>query len=227
KLELSQTANAGAGAYTFTVLVDPPPAVLHFTFDQLHSGSNLFGAVGDIANSLLVIAEPPALKADGTLDTHGQVIKTSQGGTGATIGVDSQMIDPGEGAFFTYVKGSDPNFLAANLDQTEANDSASIKYSGGTLAATGASVTISQTQGPTPGTLTIAAFDVADSPQQKAFVDGISTGTGIGASVALTSVTIHKANGTTESETAGGADTSTHISFAGGVATVSGLGSGD
>jgi hypothetical protein len=75
--------------------------------------------------------------------------------------------------------------------------------------------------------MTIAAFDVADSPQQKAFVDGISTGTGIGASVALTSVTIHKANGTTESETAGGADTSTHISFAGGVATVSGLGSGD
>src|SRR5262249_20228424 len=77
KLELSQTANAGAGSYTFTVLVNPPPAVLHFTFDDLHSGSNLFGTVGDVTNSLIVIAEHPALKADGTLDTHGQTVKTS------------------------------------------------------------------------------------------------------------------------------------------------------
>ena len=227
KLELSQTANSGAGSYTFTVLVDPPPAVLEFTFDELHSGSNLFGAVGDVANSIIVIAEHPKLKADGTLDTSGQVIKTSQGGTGATIGVDSQMFDPGEGAFFTYGKGSDPNFLAANLSQTEADNSASINYSGGTQNATGASATISQTQGPDPATMTIAAFDVADAPQQKAFVDGISTGTGIGASVPITSVTIHKANGSTESETAGGPDTSTHISFAASVATASGLGSGD
>src|SRR5262249_31131359 len=131
------------------------------------------------------------------------------------------------GVFFPYAKGSDSNFLAANLDQTEANDSAAIKYSGGTLESTGASVTISQTQGPTPGTMTIAAFDVAGAPQQKAFVDGISTGTGIGAPVALTSVTIHKANGTTESEAAGGPDTSANISFTGGVAKVSGLGAGD
>src|SRR6185436_18524395 len=191
KLELSQTANSGAGSYTFTVLVNPPPALLHFDFDELHSGSNLFGTVGDATNSLIVIAEKPKLKANGTLDTAGQAVKTSQGGTGATIGIDSQMIDPGEGAFFTYVKGSDPNFLAAALDQGEANDSAAIKYSNGTLAANGASVTISQTQGPTPGTMTISAFDVAGAPQQKTFVDGISTGTGIGSAVAITSITIH------------------------------------
>jgi len=202
-------------------------STLEFDFDQLHSGANLFGCVGDVANSLIVIAEHPKLKANGTLDTAGQSVKTSQGGTGATIGIDSQMIDPGEGAFFTYVKGSDPNFLAAALDQGEANDSAAIKYSGGTNAAPGASVTISQTQGPTPGTMTISAFDVAGSPQQKAFVDGISTGTGIGAAVAVTSITIHKANGTTVTEAAAGPNTSANISFAGGVATVSGLGSGD
>ena len=40
-------------------------------------------------------------------------------------------------------------------------------------------------------------------------------------------MTIHKANGTTVTETAGGPNTSANISFAGGVATVSGLGSGD
>ena len=198
-----------------------------FTFDQLHSGSNLFGTVGDTTNSLIVIAEHPLLKANGTLDSAGQAVKTSQGGTGATIGIDSQMIDPGEGAFFTYVKGSDPTVLAANLDQTEANDSAAIRYSGGTLAATSASVTISQTQGPTPGTMQISTFDVAGSPQQRPFVDGITNGTGIGAAVGITSVTIFKANGTTVTEAAAGPDTSANISFAGGVATVSGLGSGD
>src|SRR5262249_18238719 len=47
RLDLSQTANAGAGAYTFTVLVDPPPALLQFNFDNLPSGQNLFGTVGD------------------------------------------------------------------------------------------------------------------------------------------------------------------------------------
>jgi len=200
---------------------------LQFDFDELHSGSNLFGTVGDATNSLIVIAEKPKLKANGTLDTAGQAVKTSQGGTGATIGIDSQMIDPGEGAYFTYVKGSDPNFLAANLDQGEANDSAAIKYSNGTLAANGASVTISQTQGPTPGTMTIAAFDVAGSPQQRPFVDGITDGTGIGTAVAITSITIHKANGTDITEAAAGPNTSANISFSGGVATVSGLGSGD
>jgi len=226
RLTLSQT---GAGTYTFDVLATPPPTVLHFDFNQLHSGSNLFGTIGDTSNALVIIAEHPKLKADGTLDTSGQAVKTSQGGTGATIGVDSQMVDPGEGVFFTYVKGSPSGLVGANLDQGEANDSAAIQYSNGTLSATSASMTISQTQGPTPGTMTISTFDVAGSPQQKAFVDGINTAgaAGIGTAVSITSITIHKANGTTVTETAGGANTSANISFSGGVATVSGLGAGD
>ena len=110
KLQLSETANSAAGSYTFTVLVNPPPAELNFTFDQLHSGSNLFGTVGDAANAINVIGEHPVLKADGTLDSSGDVIKTSQGGTGATIGVNSQMFDPTEGAYFTYLKIPQPGF---------------------------------------------------------------------------------------------------------------------
>src|SRR5262249_46827564 len=130
KLELSQTANSGAGSYTFTVLVDPPPAELNFDFNALHSGSNLFGAVGDVNNALIVIAEHPVINAaDGTLiSSPNGVIKTSQGGGPTTIGVNSQMFDPGEGAYFTYVNNSNPNFLGANLDQTEANDADNILY---------------------------------------------------------------------------------------------------
>ena len=52
KLELGD--QGGAGDYTFTVLVDPPPAFTEFSFDDLPSGSNLFGIVGE-ANAGLII----------------------------------------------------------------------------------------------------------------------------------------------------------------------------
>src|SRR5262249_37115477 len=42
QLNLSQTANSGAGSYTFNVLVNPPPAELIFNFNALPSGQNLF-----------------------------------------------------------------------------------------------------------------------------------------------------------------------------------------
>src|SRR5262249_53869356 len=85
---------------------------LAFDFNALHSGSNLFGAVGDVNNSLIVIAEHPVIDADGKLvSSQNGVIKTSQGGGPTTIGVNSQMFDPGEGAYFTYVHNSNSDFL--------------------------------------------------------------------------------------------------------------------
>src|SRR6516164_4492392 len=191
---------------------------LSFNFDQLHSGSNLFGTVGDAANALNVIAEHPVLAPDGTLvSSPNGVIKTSQGGTGTTIGVNSQMFDPGEGAYFTYIKNPVTDFLGANLSQTEANDSASIQYTGGTNAATSASAKISQTQGPSLATMKITAFDINDAPQGTAFVTG-PNGLGTGAHIDITSVHVFDAanNDVTDSK----------VSITGGVATVSGLDSG-
>jgi len=228
KLQLSETANSGAGSYTFIVLVDPPPAELSFTFDALHSGSNLFGTVGDAANAINVIGEHPVLKADGTLDSSGDVIKTSQGGTGATIGINSQMFDPGEGAYFTYIKTPVTDFLGANLSQTEANDSKNIQYTGGTNPATSASTTISQIQGNSLATMKITAFDIGDSPQGTAFVTG-ANGLGTGALVGITSVRVFNANGVKIEDSADLAhfdDPSVGETFSGGVATVSGLASG-
>jgi len=194
----------------------------------VHSGSNLFATVGDVNNGLIVIAENPVIDpVTGLFSTSPNgVIKTSQGGGPTTIGVNSQMFDPGEGAYFTYVKNPDPNFLAGatdGLSPTEANDADNILYSGGTNTATSASTFIVQTQGGGSATMAITAFDIADSPQAKDFVSGLGSGT----QVNITSVTITHANGTTESETAGGPNTSNNISFASGVATVGGLGSGD
>ena len=218
QLSLNETANSGAGSYTFTVNVAPPPADLTFTFDALHSGSNLFGTVGDATNAIVVIGEHPVLKADGTLDSSGDVIKTSQGGTGATIGVNSQMFDPGEGAYFTYVKTPATDFLGANLSQTEANNSNDIQYTGGTLEVTGGFARISQTQGNSLATMKITAYDIGDAPQGTGFVNG-TNGLGTGTVVAITSVHVFDAGGNDVSSGKVSIDAS-------GVATVSGLAAG-
>ncbi len=64
KLELGD--QGGEGDYTFTVLVDPPPAFTEFIFDDLPSGSNLFGIVGDADAGLIVFGKNIGLKADNT-----------------------------------------------------------------------------------------------------------------------------------------------------------------
>ena len=183
-------AQAGAGTYTFECLVDPPPANLVFDFDDLPSGQNLFGTVGDTSNALVVIGKTPVLNPDGTFTNASNTINTSQGGGGVTIGVNNQMFDPGDGAYFTYVKSPDANFLSGapgGLDQNEADDADNILYAGGTLSATTASTTISQTQGNSAATMKITAFDVAGSPQGTDFVSGLAGGT----PVTITSVKVN------------------------------------
>src|SRR5207249_1801816 len=132
KLELDQT---GAGTYKFTVLVSPPPAEKTFNFSALPSGQNLFGTVGDTSDAIVVIGKNVVLKADHTFDNSSNTINTSQGGGPTTIGVNNQMFDPGDGAYFTYVKSPNPDFLAGapnGLDQGEADNADNIQYTGGT-----------------------------------------------------------------------------------------------
>jgi hypothetical protein len=138
------------------------------------------------------------------------------------------MFDPGEGAYFTYIKTPVTDFLGANLSQTEANDSKNIQYTGGTNPATSASTTISQIQGNSLATMKITAFDIGDSPQGTAFVTG-ANGLGTGALVGITSVRVFNANGVKIEDSADLAhfdDPSVGETFSGGVATVSGLASG-
>jgi len=171
------------------------------------------------------------LKSDGTFANNSDTINSSQGGGPTTIGINNQMFDSGEGAYLTYVKNPNPNYLAGavnGLDQNEADDADNILYTGGTLEATSAFTKISQIQGNSLATLTVTAYNIDASPQARAFVNGLSSsGTLPDQQVSVTGVTITHANSTTESETAGGPNTSTHISFASGIATVSGLGAGD
>jgi hypothetical protein len=193
---------------------------LAFDFNALPSGQNLFGTVGDTSNALVVIGRDVVLKADGTFTNASNTINTSQGGGPTTIGVNNQMFDATEGAYFTYVKDPVANFLAGapnGLDQNEADQAGNIQYTGGTLEATGASATVSQIQGNSLATMKITAYDIGDSPQGTAFVNG-ANGLGTGTHIDITSVHVFDATGTDV--------TSGKVSISGGVATVSSLGAG-
>jgi hypothetical protein len=225
RLTLSQS---GAGTYKFDVLFSPPPADLAFNFDALPSGQNLFGTVGTTSSGLVVIGKTPVLNADGTFTNASNTINTSQGGGPTTIGVNNQMFDPNDGAYFTFVKNPVANFLAGapnGLDQGEADDADNIQYTDGTLEANSAFVKLSQIQGGGLATMQIKAYDMAGSPQGQAFA---KTGLGTGAAVSVTAVRVSNAAGTKieDSALSGTQDPNVVITISNGVATVSGLNAG-
>jgi hypothetical protein len=167
QLTLNQTANSGAGSYTFSVLQPPPIVNNHFDFTDLPSGQNLFGIIatnkGNVSNNgtpnnpaddylpdggLLVFPNNPHLNPDGTYDNTSGTINTSKGGGPVTIGNGNQAFDhPLEGAYFMYV--DDPLVSATGamgLTQITADDADTIGFNG-VNQATRASVTIVQASG--------------------------------------------------------------------------------
>jgi len=88
---------------------------LVFNFDTLPSGQNLFGIVGESPTdpAIIVIGRDIVLNpADNTFTNTSNTINTSKGGGPTTIGVNNQMFDPGDGAYFTYVNDPVANFLS-------------------------------------------------------------------------------------------------------------------
>src|SRR5262245_37013389 len=193
---------------------------LTFNFDQLVSGASLFGAVGTTANALVVIGENITLDANGKyIKNQTDDIKTSQGGDGATIGIESQHFDPGDGGYFTYV---------TNTSVLGVGDNANSIHYGGTQEVTGAAFRVSQMQGNTVATAEITAYNLDDAPQGVAFVNARGTGD----PVSITAVRVFNAAGTLiEEETDGSApsvnDPTVDIVFSGAagarIATGSGL----
>ncbi|MER8935370.1 DUF5801 repeats-in-toxin domain-containing protein [Mesorhizobium opportunistum] len=148
-----------------------------FNFDNLASGNNLFVAVGTSGAGLVVSGIHPVIKADGTLDNSGDNIKTSQGGVGATIGVNNQMFDPGETAVFSFVKGQAPGTYG-DIDNMSYTDFIDV---------TDAKLFISQTEG-TPSTnftVKIGAFSAggaSTSPEAgRSYIDNnLASGANLG-----------------------------------------------
>jgi len=137
--------------YKFEVLHDPNLVNIDFDFDNLPSGANLFGVVGESATdpAIIVFGQHPVWNAAGLYTNKSDVIHTSQGGTGATIGVNNQMFDPKEAAYFVYVDDPVANYLSGvpgGLSSTEADDADNVQYTGGTVDVHTASLSVSQTQ---------------------------------------------------------------------------------
>ncbi|MFC3069147.1 hypothetical protein [Phenylobacterium soli] len=227
-LSLDQT---GAGAYTFTVNNAPAAPPLTFGFDSLPSGQNLFGTVAasSTAPGIIVIGELPVLNADGTYSNTSDTINTSKGGGPTTIGVDNQMFDVGDGAYFTYVQNIDARYLSGvsgGLTQNEADDADNILY-GSLKEENGAFFVVSQVQGNTGGTAEISAFDWSTAYQARNFTSNLGNGT----HVDITDVRVYSSTGTLLEEqgtsgTAAPNDPNIEVSIVNGIATVSGLQAG-
>jgi hypothetical protein len=165
---------AGLDSWVFTVVNAPAAPPLTFDFDQLPSGANLFGSVADspAGVGLFVFGRDVVLNASGKYTNTSDVIHTSQGGIGATIGVNNQMFDGpnDDGAYFTFVDDIVDNFLSGvsgGLTSTEADNANNIQYSGGLHDTTGAFMGISQGQGNELADLRLSAFHLTGDPQEE------------------------------------------------------------
>ena len=150
---------------------------INFSFAGAPSGSNLFMTFGD-PNSvqIVVIGQNPLNQSQGGNINTKDVLNISQAGSTTSFGVNGNQINPDEGAFITYVTGTNTNFLVPNLNQNEADIEANIDFQN-VFNATSASFTVNQTNpGVGPVTVKITAFSTAAEPGVN-FVDGLTNDT--------------------------------------------------
>jgi hypothetical protein len=150
---------------------------VNFSFAGAPSGSNLFMIFGDPnGTQIVVIGQDPLNQSEGGNINTKDVLNISQAGSTTSFGVNGQQINPDQGAFITYVTGTDTNFLVPNLDQNEADVEANIDFTA-VVDATAASFTVNQTNpGVGPVTVKITAFSTAAEPGAD-FVDGLTNDT--------------------------------------------------
>jgi hypothetical protein len=125
-----------------------------------------------------VVGENPLNQSQGGNITTKDVLNISQAGSTTSFGVNGNQLNdnanyPTEGAYITYVTGTNTNFLVPNLDQNEADVEANIDFQN-VFNATGASFTVNQTNpGIGPVTVKITAFNTAKEAGVN-FIDGLT-----------------------------------------------------
>jgi hypothetical protein len=182
-LTLSDSANSGAGSYTFTNYLPAPPGELNFDFTYFPSGNSLFGILLDDEEQsdltpdtgLLVLGRDILLDSAGHMSPTSNSINTSQGGGSVTIGVNNQMFDPGDGAVFVYLDHPERNSSATaakgdGLTQNTADDADALGFAG-TLEVRGGSIEVVQLQGGGTMGMKLTAFDLADDDAIVAATD--------------------------------------------------------
>ncbi|MGZ3182160.1 MAG: DUF5801 repeats-in-toxin domain-containing protein [Telluria sp.] len=197
-------------------------AAQSFSLANAPSGQNLFLMMGTAATSIVVTGANPANQSTGASITTGDTVNTSQGGGTTTIGANNQMIDTGEGMYFTFVTGAHPDLTIPNLDQNEADVETNIQF-GGMSNEIGGQFTISQLQKDKAATVEISALTTGYHPG-VAYVDNLHNNT----AVMINSVKVRDATGTVVETSDGSVDTA-GVNIAidlSGNATISGLQAG-
>ena len=136
-----------------------------FDFDNLRSGNFLYVALGTESAGLLMTGRDLNVQNSGS--KAGEIVKgttdssdsvnTSQGGTGATTGINNQMYTPGDVGVMTFVAGLDPLPTDASGEASGINVN-DIDYEGYINVST-AGVFVSQTQGGGTASMTIGLYE--------------------------------------------------------------------
>ncbi|WP_443201017.1 T1SS-143 repeat domain-containing protein, partial [Pseudomonas sp. B3G-3] len=209
---------------------------LKFSLANAPSGQNLFlmfttanptvvddGGVLRISDpTIIATGKDPADESTGVNINTGDTINTSQAGGPTTFGTNNQMIVEQEGIRFTFVTGARQDVTIPNLDQNEADVEANIDYTAVFNAKT-ANFDVVQLQSGKSAVVKISAFSTAVESGTD-FVNGYANDT----SVAITSVLVIDNSTGQVIENSNGSvnDPSIAISFASGVATVTGVKAG-
>ncbi|MBU3724321.1 MAG: hypothetical protein FGM18_02275 [Burkholderiaceae bacterium] len=162
-----------------------------FSLENAPSGQNLFVMFGDSEVALVVTGMNPANQSDGASINTGDTVNTSFAAGSTTIGINNQMVNPGEGLYFTFVTGANSDYTVPHLSETEADIEANIAFSG-LYDATSARFSIVQLQGDKAATVKFTAMTTAVESGSN-FVDGLGDSDDL--KVNITSVVVRDANG--------------------------------
>ena len=164
---------------------------LSFSLANAPAGQNLFVMFGDAEAAIVVTGKNPANQSEGVNISTGDTVNTSSAAGATTIGVNNQMVNPGEGLYFTFVTGANPAFTVPNLSETEADVEANIAFSG-LYDTTSAQFFIVQLQGDKAATVKFTAISTAVETGTN-FVDGLGDNDDL--KVNITSVIVRNAIG--------------------------------
>lgn len=175
---------------------------ISFDFEELKSGSSLWVAVGNSDRGLLVTGGDPDVDGANKKTNESDVIHTSQGGVGATIGVNNQLFDNvGETAVITLVTGLASLGTAPDAGATgdytidplpNKKPIEGIDYEG-YINTNGAGIFLSQSQGNDPKNLDIKLWEAGGDPSDPQTEEDLANyipGLGNDTEVTVASVTI-------------------------------------
>ncbi|CAI8902656.1 Flagellar hook-length control protein FliK [Pseudomonas sp. IT-P74] len=208
---------------------------MEFSLANAPSGQNLFlmftkanpnvvdvGGVLRITDpTIIATGKDPADQSSGANITTGDTINTSQAGGPTTFGTNNQMIVEQEGIRFSFVTGARQSVTIPNLDQNEADVESNVDFTG-VFNAKSASFDVVQLQSGKSAVVRVSASSTAAEPGTN-FINGY----GNDSPVAITNVRVFNSIGQVIENSNGSVnDPAITISFAAGVATITGVKAG-